>query len=555
MIRVRWPAFERLVRRGARRRVRAVPALRREYKRHSSRHRRVARWMLAPLPILVAGALLTGPLMGAREVAGDFGLSVAWGISMLLWTGVALVRGATFSGSLQGGWRLVMLLLFPVGNRAVFGHLVWRFLFRSLVLFGGLFVAALYLEAWEQHSVGIGFWPHVLLVAALQTVVNAALSLVLARHVNASKLWWSGASLCAAGFVGGVGARWFAPLLAGASDWLAWFTPAGWAWMVGHAEMPFAWFAPVAVLVAVAGWTARQWHVVYRPPELETLLPAATTAEEFEAVSPSEMQHVREAMRSGGFLSGADWASQPWLERWVAGWLTAREKLLTEFLLGGGSPGWTRAWRRGLKIAMVGLCLVVVPGTVFTWIVFIGGVSAMLVAVPLLTDDFPALKPAWGFGRGAPAYALSPCGFGELSATILKTSTPRLLAWLPICVVYCAAVAWRLGISPASGAGFGARLMLLCLLGQPVIITLLFSSGTNDSRNVRASWLWIIFVFLGLIVMMLGASLALLLAPAGYATAAAGAFGVFVLAFVKLYAVWFNRGGFDLVPAPQEGGL
>ncbi len=406
MIGIRWRKFERELRRRVRRKLRGSKARWREYRRRNNLRQRVMRWFSWPIGVIVYAGLAVSPLLRLREGLGDHSFGVALNLAALMWTGIALVRSANLVSQLRGGPYLAMLLRFPLSDRAVFRIVLARFLRGSLALAIYFFAGSWYLVVWQR---GKSDWNAVgwaVVATLLQSVANMALSLAVPQRFQKAKLGLAGVLLCLAGFIFGYAAEWFAPLLLQMSDWLLWAQPAGWVLLLLHAGQ-WLLFVPLALLVAAAIGSVRQLQETYQAPNLESLLPVATVAENFEAVSPTELRKVTETLMTKRFLEGVDWGKQRWIEHLVARWWTARERLLAEFLLGGRPPRWSQNWRAALKAAAFGPALALLPGTLGA-VASVGAFGvATLAATGVFLTEWPGL--AWRAVRWSHHSRLRPC--------------------------------------------------------------------------------------------------------------------------------------------------
>jgi hypothetical protein len=546
MISIRWRKFERELRRRVRRKLRASKTRWREYRRRNNLRQRVVRWLSWPIGVAAYAGLAVSPLIRLREGLGDHSFGIALNLAALMWTGIALARSANLAGQLRGGPYLMMLLRFPVSDRMVFRLVLARFLKGSLVLGIYFFAGSLYLVAWQRGGLSWDAVGWSVVATLLQSVANMALSLGIPQRFQKARLGLVGVLLCLAGFIFGYASEWFAPLLLQMSDWLLWAQPAGWGLLLLHAGEGLL-LVPLTLLVAAAIGNVRQLEETYQAPNLESLLPMATVAENFEAVSPTELREVTETLLTKRFLRGVDWGEQRWMERLVARWWTARERLLAEFLLGGRKPHWTQNWRAGLKVAAFGPALALLPGTLGA-VASVGAFGvATLAATGVFLAEWPGLHGVPSVGPTIPIYALAPCGFWEIARMVTKANIIRTLAWLPAMVICGAVAAWRLQFNPVQGAVFGVRLCGVELLGQPIAIVLLFSARTNDTSRFWQPWAWMhALLHLGVLVSVVTAFV-MLFAPVMAALLATVLFGLCTAGCLGLYALWYHRGAFDLM--------
>ena len=537
-----------------RRKLRGSKVLRREYRRRSDTRRRILRRFFAPFSPIVYVAFAVVPLLRLHEGLGDDASGVALNLAAFMWTGVALIRSELFAVRLRGGWYLEMLLRYPVGDRTIFRHMLIRFLMGTALPAAFYIAGSMYLINWQHGELDWNGAAWAVLAGIVQTLASLALGFALADRFPRGRVGLVGVLLFSVSFGFAFGCEWVAPFLLGMKHWLLWATPAGWAILMMH-ESQWLWLLPLALLALVGLWNVQRLQTAYQAPELESLLPPAEVAENFEAVSPSELAKLTGMITAKEFLRDIDWEKQPWIEQFVARWLSVRERLLTEFLLGGRAPQWTKHWQGALKLALVGMALTFVPGSLGVWLVIGSFGMAALRATSSLLDEWQGLQATYRHGPGIPIYALLPCGFWEITRTLTKVNLIRGLTWLPSLVVCGAVAAWRLGFTPMEGASFGARLSAIELLGQPIAITLLFSSRTNDTRTLRQRWGWMQGLLLVVALLSVTTALITLFAPATVAWVAALAFGLCAVGCLGLYARWYHRGAFDLMTAVPTGNV
>ena len=78
--------------------------------------------------------------------------------------------------------------------------------------------------------------------------------------------------------------------------------------------------------------------------------------------------------------------------------------------------------------------------------------------------------------------ACLPVGYAELFRVDWKISVVRSLAALPVAMAFGSALAWQFGITPWLGCFVGVKATGFILSLRPVLLSLQFSMGTNDTQ-------------------------------------------------------------------------
>jgi hypothetical protein len=548
------PRVESQLRRSVRAVVRRSPAMAAEARRFRRQRRRQHsgdRWLLW---VIRTGVLLT--LMALTPLSVGAELRSAAGCQMALFTFWALttvLMGAQqFCALLEGDEERVSLLHLPISDHAICQRQSGKFLRRTA--WSAVEAAAVYcwLGGFQLEPSPIPFWVWVAPAALLHWLLTLAASVILVQHARPGPrtsltifVLWAG--FCALLFDRVYLGPWLARQLDAGADWLTMVIPTGWPTALFHGVARGDWLtllllAPSGLVLWLGTISWRQLRAGFLLSELEPAADPNGTDE--ETIPPPESFSgakgptalVDEIRRRDFLTPSPPWDPNDALERTAVNWLTPREHLLAEVAV-EPRPGWTRHWWRALLIYVVGtLCawgLQSLGSRFFGWV---DGVVLLFMAGNSLST---------GVNTSHELVGLLPIRLNELLRLRLKFWLIRSTSALPLFAVAGAVLAWRLGASPALGAGMGLKGALL--------LHALFPYGglggwEQDQQSVRTA-----FVLLGLVCV--GTSCAF-----GVAAFAPGFWGkadwlswlcvpAAVLPswfFVAIYLWRFNRGRIDL---------
>jgi hypothetical protein len=344
-------------------------------------------------------------------------------------------------------------------------------------------------------------------------------------------------------------------------------TPAGWAAhgfaaMVGSADSAESfWFIPAFILSAALPLALRRLRFrlaseLASPDSAfdAVFVPASSDDQEQPPMAepsgtgqpwPAHIPLVRE-------LKGADWTRLGWIERIVAASLTARQKVVAEFMLVDDLGAWSKKWRTAAIVTGAGVALTLATPSLPSWLFFLPMVVAGFVSAPILGGSWPGFKSPFASGFVLPAYACFPIGYGEISRVMLKTNLIRASTWAPLAIIYAAGLARRFGYSFEYGSGIGLDVVLILMALQPVIVAGHFSSGSNDTRQIN----WQTILFFGfalvLLIIMLVATFMIFIVPTFLVQAVAIA-AVFTMSLAGWagYKLLLERGRIDLLSRPR----
>jgi hypothetical protein len=341
-----------------------------------------------------------------------------------------------------------------------------------------------------------------------------------------------------------------------------WFLPAGWAVkLYGRLVLDDQWkLCPLLIpIVLVAGSLSYSWRRLrakfVTPAWILEFWPEHSPAPAHAVAGPAEIPglpaarptEIKDRLAARDFLRPGDWAARGFIERLVHGWLTPRQRVIADFML-GGQVDWTRQLRAAFLFAAAGMALAWwLPQVREMALIF----SSILAVSTGVAGNWRGFGPAAAFGLQIPIYAVLPVGFREFAPVFFKANTVRLAAFLPVTTAFGGLAMMLFGYPVMAGLIFGLKLGLLLLLWQPVILVFHFSSGTNDTQK---SSLFAVAVFI-IFLILAGLSAVVLFTP----PLIAGIGGLLLLGAVlgafRLYRKKYERGHFDLVHAPAAGTM
>ncbi|MCY3018610.1 MAG: hypothetical protein NTW87_06210 [Planctomycetota bacterium] len=507
-------AFEKAVRRQARKLLRADKASWKEYRlRRRAPSTHAPPWLFSLILTLFVAPLLVFRLRDDPNGGALIALVVA-----LYGTGSGFTRAAALLHDIRFSHDLLVFAHLPMSDAEFLRMRLMRAFRSSLWVLSAFLLAYIGLGA----AAGVGapghLRTHMVLFAALLALVQWATVVALAAVVAGYRPgWWSGwigFGLNCAAFLGAA----FPPLLKNVTQ-LPWqavlVLPGGWpaaAFQRGLLlqERDMLWLAapPLLLLLFVPG-ALRRLRQFYVLRELSVSAQGRTTT--IMAVDPRTLQPAdpRDAARhydfvrahsgavpaedlwaaekevlSGRFLGPLDWRKLPVLERMIAACLTVRERTVLEFLCRDW-PGWTAAWRNlTLIMALVLVALHAAPALAF-WVALFGGLYGLSSGSLTPTGAaFPGLRSLPCSGKFIPLHALYPLSFGGLSRVLLSVAMFRTLALLPCAVLCGAATAWIMHRPPAQGAELATKAVALLLAAQPGLVAFLLFRGTSYAEQI-----------------------------------------------------------------------
>ncbi len=261
---------------------------------------------------------------------------------------------------------------------------------------------------------------------------------------------------------------------------------------------------------------------------------------------------IENYVRGGDALASWDWSLAPWFERLAVFALTARERNILEFLLGGVTPDWGGSWRASVIAAAASAACAILPPEPSFILVFAGlGISAF-IGLPLIAGEWTALLPYRITSQRSPIYSCFPLDYRETFRVIAKINLFRILAWLPFCVFLSALLGSILASAPWRGALIGANLALCIAASQPAFVAAQFSMQTNDTQGFRPSTILFIVLVPLVAIACFAAIVTLVSWPGPIALLAPVIVSFFSFTGWAIYGRYYARGRFDLLRTPKS---
>jgi hypothetical protein len=542
-----------------RRRIKTHPHLRKEFRR-----RRSSRWGRAlTLSRFLIPLVIVGILMAGYPVA----LVTQW---MVLWTtGMTLARIQQIVGATRNPASLWLWYGWPVSDDDLFTHLRGLILRTSTwlgvdwLMFGvgvawihedislaaaapvlalaqwaaGL-AAALWLVQWKPR------FPFALLISPLWVLIFLAVRFAderngFAVYINAVS------NTLYVGTPGGWLAQGWSYILNG--------NPAGWAVLLGLGGVAIAGLFSGAKAARKAFNPNALFGYEPTPAELDHEAPATTTIQDARSAK-SETVHRETAPVDLGFVrsrlresfetpAGTAFTRRSPIENGIGWFLTARQRVLIDFMAPGGMP-WSRRWIFAAGLLAATLVLRA------TWphLAAFPAIGAAVVLLPVMGGRWLGFEALRTFQTQIGLTAYVPVGFGELSRLVLKINALQCAAAFPLVL----AAVW-LGFEPVGAPtwwalDYSARALALIVALQPIWLLVKFSSNTNDSSSGRLFLLGIVVVVIGGLI--IGISLcvtALMIEKTSVALICLGALSLLTHVVLALYGWAWGRGSFDLM--------
>jgi len=549
-------SITRAIRRAARAKLRLSRSAWKEYKRSRGPfYRRAGSGSRHLGQIYVLGFLV---LLAQRKDA-HFALLVLAMYS----TATVLQRAYSFQQSLYNSFDLAFFMYCPATDQQFFQHVWWSLLKSSFSIWLSAFGVFGLLVALDEMPAR--FWLLAAIAAILHWLLMLALLLAVDRFVPIRNRTLVSLPLYLLTFV-----SLFLP------DWVvrsAWapvsILPTAWLPSVfASAALPgepfhlyliipsLAFIALLPVLYKSARSDYPRWELQY-PISLITAEVEDEAPELPYSESPDDAETSNDLRSSRDIrpviLTSLDWNASPWLQRIVGKSLNAAEKTTAEFLLGGQLGSWNESWLVGIKIAGIGLALLLLP-IIPLWIGILVGLVGTGFAVPLLGGSWLGLQLVPMFGTVRLACAGLPVSYLLASRVIAKINCIRLLSWLPVFVIYALAIAWRAEAPFQFALSVALRVVFTVFSFQPILILGKHSHGTNDSRqiNFHSALFLLLALFLGTIYV--GCGIAFLVMPFPPKTSNPVLLTIFAVAMISSsfllwlgYRLFYDRGRLDAI--------
>lgn len=538
-------ALEKRMRKAHRAELEASPGLRREFKRarksESASFTRISANML--MPVFWVSIFLA-------MVHKQNNIGWAAGVIALWAAGTALKWGHYWFHQFYASEDLVVLNLLPLNDRQIFEYQL-----RGYVRSAGWIGWELLLGYMALAFLGTPPPIYALVIAALaQTLLVLALALHSASYLHMLPL----ATL--AGFlrmtavvllvliVQGFA---FTESLVRATEW---FLPTGWVNYVLLRTSGDAWIlllaVPIAAIVYLARYSFARLHSFYSLEGFE-IIPGSGHAipEEEELTSGSfgnraGPTEIEDRILGRYFLEGVNWNLGGAVEKFIARFLSPRERVITEFLV-AHDPGWTRSLKWNFWIWVIVCLVVLVFGRFGGTIVFFAAYVLGAASLPLFGGDWRGMRQSAAGGVYVPGYSLYPIQFNEMARIFLKVNLVRICAAIPFITSFGALAAWTLGHPPMMGAIIGAKLLGILLCAQPLFVVFPISATTNDTSRMSGVWF---LVFAPVFIVMAIAAMGVFFS--GTVIGVILCYGLLMLLSGMLFLIYRNayrKGKFDLL--------
>lgn len=554
-MKLRSKDLEHQIRSAARQEMRQDKELWKDYRRHRlSWIRRVLGGDYRQvLPYLYVGvALVMSAVNSGREILVVLGAAIYA-------TATTIFRGLMLRTEALQGYDRAVLVNLPVSDEAFLQHevkqSVWSWVRAAVVFF----------LAYGATIISSGHLKEQIAFAAMAAVLQAASGLCFAMLLIAfaPKILSEGVSTPVYLLI------FVCPWLPAPALRMLWsavlLTPGGWishgfAGLTSLSNGNPIWFIPAFVMVVSLPLA----YTALRRQLLQEL--GAQTLDELARVSTFQSSEDEEQRQLGQvkpaepgaeiwavhFLQSASWSRAGWMERLAVKFLSPRQKIVAEFMLGDQLGAWSKRWRTAAILTLGGIALTMTLRAGPTWLYYVPLIAAAMWGAPLFGGFW------WGFfgaptsGYLTPAYAGFPLAYTEISKVMWKANAIRVVAWAPLALTYITILAMKLGQSPEFGATLGFETILLVLAVQPAMIAGHFSYGSNDTKQLNWQAL-LFFAFALLLFVLLIVAAILLFETDAIEGKLIGIFGIFGAPAVAwfCYKLLFNRGRTDLLSKPD----
>jgi hypothetical protein len=480
---------------------------------------------------------------------------IGWAAGVIaLWAaGTALKWGHHWFQQFYASEDLVVLNLLPLSDRQIFYFQLRRYFGAAGWIGWELLLAYMALAALrgEQgpplYALALG--------GVLQTLLVLALALHSASYLHMLPLGTLAALLrmtAVALLIVGLQKLDFTQSLVRATEW---FLPTGWINYVllqsARDSTILILLVPIAAIIYLARYSFDRLRNFYSLEGFE-ILPAAghVPARDDEELTPASFGNragpteIEDRINARYFLEGVNWNLSGKLERVVARFLSARERVITEFLV-AHDPGWTRSLKWSFWIWLFVCLIVTIFGKFGGTIVFFAAYVLGAASLPLFGGEWRGMRQAAAGGVFIPGYSLYPISFNEIVRIFFKVNLVRICAAAPFIVSFAALAAYHLNHPPMVGVIIGAKVLGLLIALQPVFVLFPIWGTTNYPSRMALFWF---LVFAPIFVVMIGAIFGVF-----FSTKPAGILGSYcVLALFSglsfaLYRRAYRQGKFDLL--------
>lgn len=566
------PRFEKALKVGVKKRIRASRELKKEFRRS-----RTSRFYSGG----TLGGYLLAPIVGLEAYNAIKNISQAAGLAVITCVafGTALFYAHAFWKKMARDKNLVAFVFLPIPDEEIFRWQWSRFVLQRFWAIPG------YVFYYIPIGFGLGFtrwqWLGILPVALATWFVTFALGVILAR-IPIRLLTQLTAFVTMIGVAGLVTLE-YSPgtmqeILRTGAPLLNLLLPTGWGVSLFELLLPdgqlvmAAFLLPLILLLAIPFRNSVQAFrkiFIYReyvspvahdiPPEpvdasvpANPLVPAESPAHTESPDRPLRVgvTEIEEIVRKRLFLSTDQPQQKGWMEALFWKWLTPRQKALAGFAFPAGIS-FLRPW-----LAILRATGLYIGGGIVCWFLLphsrplVVGFMAFMPTVYALAkiDDSGRAFESMAFGGTIiPRYATLGIGFHELARLLLKYTAMQFLIILPLFVGMAIPAFAFYGITWQPAPLFAAKCAVLFFASRFFFMMFSFSRATNDTaKGFRTVFILTVIVALGLL--FLAVAIAALFSPKTGYSALFCAIALFIgWLTLATYGLFYNRGWFDLI--------
>jgi len=562
-------ALARAIRRSARERMRSSKALWQDYRRMRwARWRRlqIKRWVIILYPVLLVAVV-------GRNASSE----LLFVLLSLYCTATIFVRSVRFETTLYRSADLALFMLFPVKDSNFFDYEWARFLRSSLLVWFSA-ASVFVLLVFRQHSPYGKNLVVALVAATLQWLLVVTFCVILhllpQRFMSGRVGFLLYALAFSSIFLPGRLLETLKTVVALLpTAWIPWVFERG---VLAHDASALPRVIGAAVLVAFLPLGYQRLRKAY--PRVELVYPllgaGAGVLHEEEGFDEDSRESTGNETGDLGLesvtrktvaapapihLPFLDWETSGWIERLAGRWLNRREQQVAAFLCGGRLGHWSKSWRFGLKVAAVGIVTMFLTMLLPLWVCFVAGLAATLSAVPVFGGRWDGLQLTASSGTVGPAYAGLPISYSEITRVLFKINLVRYAVWIPVFLLYAAALGALTEHSWSLGLRMGLEILAILLSAQWIFIMGHHASGTNDTK--RLTWHSLVGIVTVLLISMLYIvcfcsfifAMGLESSEPGVGIAAASLVGMIIFSWLDwfVYKLFYNRGRIDLMRLPS----
>ena len=538
---LRWHTFERPARRLIKSEIAKSPALK-KLRRQAPRKKLRALWLMLGLYFWVFIPLGLG--RGAVDRIGSGPLVYALASAPLI-----AFAAIGFCGHLDRisdpVWHV-----YPFAPAEVFRErlrtFAWTLVYFAPIVLGGS--AGLYMRG-EIQSIP---------AAIVHGLVQTAMIVISGLHVTAyfqqhrGKIGWN-AVLFVIVLILGTFIPTIADKLRDSSSLILAILPAGW---IHHVVSGLSWrewiyLLPILILcIALPQSLRRIRHNFLHSPVWSTDL-------EGQSLNPSEVDEDEvEATEDGGIALArvSTNINKGPLEVAVSK-LWNDDQRQTAAFLWPGERAWTAFWIWSAKFMLVFVVVAAIGRFIFNFDLIVGvalalGGFASLAASPLFSRA-TGLRQHGALGVFSPMYAAFPLAYDSLYKTLRAVALVRWLTWMPLILLYAAAIAWLSELNTILVLKIAFKIGLMLLALQPGIITLWLSYNCSITRR------WPVVLIVLLLLILGGAMFAFILTsgettvPVAVNLGLLAAIWILAKAAQLLHRTLYRSGAMDLLSKPR----